>query len=80
LELLGKLKTELEAAPSFEIDSLDAQIRAYVESHDVKLGLAMQVLRVATTGKGVGFGLFESLNILGRKRCLARIERMLAGL
>jgi glutamyl-tRNA synthetase len=31
-------------------------------------------LRVALTGKGIGFGLFDTLAILGRERSLARIE------
>jgi glutamyl-tRNA synthetase len=34
-------------------------------------------LRVAVTGKAVGFGLFESLAILGREHALARIDRAL---
>ena len=34
-----------------------------------------QVLRVATTGKEVGFGTYETLAILGRARYLARIDR-----
>jgi hypothetical protein len=29
---------------------------------------------VAVTGKGVGFGLFDTLAILGRDRCLRRIQ------
>ena len=40
----------------------------------------IHALRIATTGKAVGFGLFESLAILGKAECLARIERALARL
>jgi hypothetical protein len=32
---------------------------------------------VAVSGKAVGFGLFETLAILGRERCVRRIERVL---
>jgi hypothetical protein len=32
------------------------------------------------TGKTTGFGLFESLAILGKPQCLARIEQALAQL
>jgi len=32
------------------------------------------------TGKTTGFGLFDSLAILGKPQCLARIERALARL
>jgi len=37
-------------------------------------------LRVATTGKGVGLGMFDALALLGRERCLKRIDRALAQL
>ena len=42
------------------------------------LRLDDDAVRVAVTGKGVGFGLFETLAILGRERCLERIDRALA--
>jgi hypothetical protein len=41
----------------------------------VKPGPLSQVLRVATTGKDVGFGTYETLAILGRETCLARLDR-----
>ena len=44
----------------------------------IKIGQIIHAVRVAVTGKGVGFGLFEALEILGRAACLARIDRALA--
>ena len=35
-------------------------------------------LRVAVTGKPVGMGMFDTLEILGRERCLHRIDRALS--
>ncbi|MFH1755721.1 MAG: hypothetical protein ABIA59_08465, partial [Candidatus Latescibacterota bacterium] len=35
-------------------------------------------VRVAVTGKSVGLGLFDSLAILGKERCLRRIEGAMA--
>jgi hypothetical protein len=32
---------------------------------------------VAVAGKPVGFGVFETLEILGREHCIARIQRAL---
>jgi hypothetical protein len=37
------------------------------------------VLRVAATGREVGFSAYDTLAILGRDRCLTRIDRALAG-
>ena len=42
------------------------------EAEGAKAGPLSQVLRVATTGKEVGFSAYDTLAILGRDRCLAR--------
>jgi glutamyl-tRNA synthetase len=40
----------------------------------VKIGQVIHALRVAVTGKAIGFGMFETLEILGREACLRRID------
>ena len=50
-------------------------MRVFVEEREIGLGRIIHAVRVAVTGKGVGFGMFEILEILGRERCLARIDR-----
>ena len=45
---------------------------------DCQMGQLIHSLRVAVTGKPVGFGLFETLAILGKERCLKRLSRTLA--
>jgi glutamyl-tRNA synthetase len=44
------------------------------ERHEVKLGKATGPIRVAVTGRAVGPPLFESLEVLGRERTLARLR------
>jgi nondiscriminating glutamyl-tRNA synthetase len=41
------------------------------------MGQVVNPLRVATTGQGVGPGLYECLAILGRDSCRARIKTTL---
>jgi glutamyl-tRNA synthetase len=48
-----------------------------VEDRDLKFGQLIHPLRVAVTGKAIGFGLFETLAILGQARCLQRIDQVL---
>ena len=76
--LLAKFKEELATVEPFAAPTLEAALKRFVESEDIKIGQIIHVLRVAVTGKGVGFGMFETLDILGRDRCLNRIERALA--
>ena len=70
-----------EPAPVAESEwtasALETLVMAYVEEKNIKVGAVIHGLRVAVTGKGIGFGMWEILAILGRERCLARIERAL---
>lgn len=80
VRLLSKFRTCLASATSFDPDSLESLLKQFVTSEQVKLGQVIHALRVAVTGKAIGFGLFETLAILGRDRCLARIDRALGRL
>jgi glutamyl-tRNA synthetase len=53
---------------------LKAALEAVGEAHGLKLGKAQAPVRVAITGRAVGPPLFESLEVLGRDRALARLQ------
>jgi nondiscriminating glutamyl-tRNA synthetase len=72
--ILAGLRQTLSGAPDFEPDTLERLIRAYAEEAGLKLGKAIQPVRVAVTGKSASPGIFETLSLLGRDRVLARIE------
>jgi glutamyl-tRNA synthetase len=59
-------------------DALHAATLAVAEGVGRKLGKAQAPIRVAVTGRRVGLPLFESLEVLGPDRTLARLERALA--
>ena len=75
---LRRFRTVLETVEPFDAAALDAALHRFVESEDLRVGQIIHAVRVAVTGKGVGFGLFEALEILGRASTLARIDRALA--
>ncbi|MCZ6726095.1 MAG: glutamate--tRNA ligase family protein, partial [Acidobacteria bacterium] len=77
-DLLAGFRDELATAEAFDAATLEQSLRDYVAARDVKLGQVIHALRVAVTGKTVGFGMFEILEILGRDACVARIDRALA--
>ncbi len=76
-EILEGVAGELERRRRFDALRLEAAIHDFAEARGVKIGQVVHPLRVAVTGKGIGFGLFETLEILGKERCLARIEQAL---
>lgn len=77
-ELLGKFREELAAAQPFEEAHLEAMLKSFLDREGIKIGQIIHAIRVAVTGKSIGFGVFETLAILGRERSLARIDRALA--
>jgi len=79
-ELLRGFQARLAAAEAFDAAALETLLQQFLEAEGIKVGDVIHAVRVAVTGKAVGFGMFETLEILGRERCLARIERALSRL
>jgi len=78
--LLRTFQERLAAAEPFDAANLEKLMQDFVQSEGIALGQMIHPLRVAVTGKAVGFGLFETLAILGKERCVARIDRALGRL
>lgn len=57
--------------------TLEPWIKSYAESQSLKLGVCINAFRVALTGKATGLSVFDYVQLLGRDRCLARIDRCL---
>jgi glutamyl-tRNA synthetase len=76
--LLRKFRGELAAAEPFDAATLERRLQEFIAAEGVNIGQIIHALRVAVTGKAVGFGMFEALAILGRERCVLRIDRALA--
>jgi len=74
---IGDLRQIVANAEPFDVPTLKAGIEAFIQARGVKPIPVTQTLRVAVTGKEVGFGLYETLSILGRERCLSRIDSAL---
>ena len=59
---------------------LERLLHDFVTDAGIQVGQIIHALRVAVTGKAVGFGLFETLAVLGRERVVRRIDQALAKL
>ncbi len=70
----GKRLLELEG---FGAPAIEAALRGMAEDMGLKARKAFQPIRAAVTGSRVSPPLFESMQILGRERCLQRIARAL---
>lgn len=77
-DLLAAFRGRLATLDRFDPAALEQALGDFVTKAGVKVGDIIHALRVAVTGKAVGFGMFETLAILGKASCLARIDRALA--
>lgn len=69
---------ETLAAADFSHAGLETALRAAAEELKIKTGQMFQPIRVAVCGRKNAPPLFETLEVLGRAACLARIEAALA--
>ncbi len=74
---LARFRDRLATAEPFDAPALEALMQAFVAAEGIKAAEIVHAVRVAVTGKSVGMGLFDTLAILGKESCLARIERAL---
>ncbi|WP_438316255.1 glutamate--tRNA ligase [Candidatus Caldatribacterium sp. SIUC1] len=76
-EILGTSYELLKDLEPFDAATIEKAIRSEAERRGLKAAQFIHPLRVAVSGKKVGPGLFELLEVLGKERVLARIARTL---
>ncbi len=76
--MLAELDELLGTVEPYDLPALEKAVHDYAERTGRKMGDVVNPLRVATTGQGVGPGLYDCLFILGRESCRARIRQTLA--
>ena len=72
--LVGEYRESLNALARFDAEALEVHTQEFVARRELRMGDIVHAIRVAVTGRGVGFGLFETLHVLGRERVQRRLE------
>jgi glutamyl-tRNA synthetase len=72
LEVVRSAFAEVEA---FDAASLETALKATAASLGVKVGVLVHPTRLAVTGSNAGPSLYHLLEILGKKKALARLDR-----
>jgi glutamyl-tRNA synthetase len=68
------LVEELEKAPAFTTQSIEEALRILAEQLGVGAGKLIHPTRLALSGKVVGPGLFEMMELLGKDRVVRRLR------
>jgi glutamyl/glutaminyl-tRNA synthetase len=74
---LRKVREALAAAAEWKAEPLENAIKEVCTAMNLGLGKVAQPIRVAVSGSAVSPPIFQSLELLGRERTLARIDRCL---
>ena len=73
----GVLAAAIEAlggVEQWQTDPIEQSLRQFVAQLGISVGKGFQPVRVAVTGSSISPPLFESLEALGKKRSLQRLE------
>ena len=76
-DILANLQPHLVALDEWDTDSIEAAIREFSESAELKLGKVAQPLRAALTGTNVSPGVFDVMVVLGKDECISRLADQL---
>jgi len=76
--LLIAVREAFAALDKFDAASLEAALKATAASLAVKVGALVHPTRLAVTGSNAGPSLYHLLEILGKEKVLARLDRALA--
>ncbi len=72
--LLAEAESALAGVEPFAADNIEPALRGLAERLELSPRKAFQPIRVAVTGSKISPGLFESLELLGKEKSLARIR------
>lgn len=78
--LLGEFNKLLATTNDFSAAALEQLLHGFCETHGIGPGEIIHALRVAVTGQAAGFGMYDTLAILGQDRCVNRIRLALDAL
>lgn len=74
LEALKRVRQVTASLETFDAPAIEAALRPLVDALNVKARQLFGIVRIAITGKPVSPPLFESMAILGKERCLRRLD------
>jgi glutamyl-tRNA synthetase len=75
---LKAVRDALNALKKFDPDEIEATMKSTASKLGVKLGAIVHPTRLAVTGSTVGPSLYHLLEVLGKEKVIARIDRALA--
>ena len=73
-EIMSNLLSVYEDLEDFSHDTISASTKEFAVSIGKKLGEIIHPIRLMITGKSTGAGMFETMEVLGKDKCISRIK------
>jgi glutamyl-tRNA synthetase len=75
---LKAVRDALSALKEFDVAEIEAMLKTTAAKLGTKVGAIVHPTRLAVTGSNVGPSLYHLLEVLGKQKVIARIDRALA--
>jgi nondiscriminating glutamyl-tRNA synthetase len=79
MKILADFLPHLEGIEKYTTQAIEQSVRNHAEASGIKARMIIHPLRLAVTGMQGGPGLFETMELIGKERCLHRIRRFVDG-
>ena len=73
--LLSKGRECLDTLNYFDVESIESAYRRLMDELKIKGGIIIHPTRLALTGRTVSPGLFEVMALLGKRKCIERLDK-----
>jgi nondiscriminating glutamyl-tRNA synthetase len=77
IDIINGFLSNLEVTEEYKTESIEASVRDYAEANHLKARQIIHPLRFFITGKQGGPGLFETMELIGKERCISRLRRFI---
>lgn len=74
---LIELRNEYDRMEEFDLEGTETVLRRVAENHELKTGVFIGAVRLATTGRAKAPGIFDVLIALGRRKTRERLDRLI---
>jgi glutamyl-tRNA synthetase len=74
-ERIGEILPKFKQAGTWDHAAIEGVVRSYAEGKGISAGKLIHPLRLAVSGVGMGPGLFELLEVIGKDEVISRLER-----
>ena len=74
---LKALREVFASVTPFNVDGLNKAMKEYAAKSGALMSLLVHPVRVACTGRAVGPGLYQLMEVLGKERVVGRMDRVI---